>query len=462
MTAALLLARAGHRVAIFEHSAKLGGLWASRLDPDGFFRGDNSCKVYQRGYHTAPALFRLIGTDWREHFVPRYDLTTDWLRQFTADSSWRDLAILAGAWSKSRLGLGEYHRISVLEFMTTQRLSEPCQAWMRATALGGIAGTLQMTMWEFFHRLGSNMSAILQWESCPLYWNARPPNAPGGFVALWQAALEERGVAVHTQTTITAISTDEDRVRLEDGEGSMHEADAVFLAIPPPALGRLLAASPDRITEGLGQSSSSMRAYLQESRYEHLGISWFFDRALPTDLPLGGHNVRRGWFPILVQHDQYRAWLRPPAVSVVVGSVALDTAFRHHRLGSLACEHTPETLAAILWEDERLVDPTLPEPIDVEITGLSSATQIVQRGPLPIAVEGANIFLATNLHGQAPYFTASLESAIQAGAIAARRFEPAIESLPMGPRSARPLPWSVPDRAEPGNAPRRGTSHATP
>jgi len=62
MTAALLLARRGHKVSIYESQDGLGGLWASRLDKDGYYRGDNSCKVYQQTYHTAPALFELIGT----------------------------------------------------------------------------------------------------------------------------------------------------------------------------------------------------------------------------------------------------------------------------------------------------------------------------------------------------------------------------------------------------------------
>ncbi len=35
MTAALLLARSGHRVRLFERASELGGLWATRLDADG-------------------------------------------------------------------------------------------------------------------------------------------------------------------------------------------------------------------------------------------------------------------------------------------------------------------------------------------------------------------------------------------------------------------------------------------
>ena len=433
MTAALLLARSGHRVSLYERDVQLGGLWASQLDADGWFRGDNSCKVYQSSYHTTPALLRLIGTDWRAHFTRRHDLTTDWLRPFFADCSWRDRAILGGAWLRHRAGLGRFRALSVTEFLATRGLSERCCAWMRATALGGIAGTLRMTMWEFFHRMGSNAREILRGADGPLYWNRQPPNAPGGFVTLWREALEALGIHVHTGATITGLSPGAKPrgVRLHMGGDSV-QADAAFLAVPPPALARLLAASADPIAEGFGLDRAGLRAHLAASVYEHIGISWFFDRPLPTDLPLGGHNVRRGWHPILVQHAQYRSLLRPPAVSVVVGSVAVDTDFRHHRLGTLAREHSAEALARILWEDERRVDPTLPEPIDVTITGTSSATQVVARGPLPLSAAGADVFLATNLHGLAPYFTASLEAAIQAGAIAASAFDSTVEHLPMG------------------------------
>lgn len=94
MTAALLLARADHRVVIFEHGKELGGLWAAHLHSDGYFLGENSCKVYQSTYRSAPALFRMLGTEWAAHFTERHDLGSHWLTPFIADSSWPDLAKL--------------------------------------------------------------------------------------------------------------------------------------------------------------------------------------------------------------------------------------------------------------------------------------------------------------------------------------------------------------------------------
>lgn len=443
MTAALLLARAGHRVTLYERADHLGGLWASHLDDDGWFLGDNSCKVYQSTYHSTPALFELIGTRWQDHFVARHDLSVDWLQPFVAACTWRDRRIIVGAYLRHRVGLGRYHEISVAEFLQEQRISEGCQAWMRATALGGIAGTLRMTMWEFFHRIGTNVIGILKSVDDPLYWNAQPPNSPDGFVTVWRGALEAAGVEVQTGATISGLSPRPDSrgVIAATRDGEHHEVDALFLAVPPPALGALLGESDPAIAGGFGLRGAALDGYLRESLYEHLGVAWFFDQPLPRDLPLGGHNVRRGWHPILVQHDQYREQLRPPAVSVVTGSIALDTDFLHHRLGTRASEHSFEELAAIVWDDERRVDPGLPEASGVELTGLSNATQIVRAGPLPIALEERDVFLATNLHGEAPYFTASLESAIQAGAIAAARFDAAVERLPTGAAPPRPSPW---------------------
>ena len=140
--------------------------------------------------------------------------------------------------------------------------------------------------------------------------------------------------------------------------------------------------------------------------------------------------MRRGWHPILVQYSQYSRYLRPPAVTSVIASVSLDTDFLHPRLGTRARDHAPDDLARILWEDERLVDPTLPEPISTHLYGLSNATQIVRHGPLRIKSSCAEVYVATSLNGQAPYFTASLESAIQAGNAAAIAFDPKVERLP--------------------------------
>ncbi|MBW2464994.1 MAG: hypothetical protein JRH11_25315 [Deltaproteobacteria bacterium] len=206
-------------------------------------------------------------------------------------------------------------------------------------------------------------------------------------------------------------------------------------------MAKLLGRSEDFFTCGFGLAPRDLENYLGESQYRHLGMSWFFDRSFERDLPLGGHNVRRGWHPILVQHAQYRDYLRPPATTVVVGSLAVHTDFPHHRLGTLASDHAPSELADLLWEDERRLDPSLPKPIRTVVFGSTSATQIVGRGPLPVKMRGADVYLATNLHGRAPYFTASLEAAIQAGAIAAQHHDATVERLPMGAPARGGLPW---------------------
>ncbi len=426
MTAALLLARAGHRVVIFEHERELGGLWAANLDSDGCFLGENSCKVYQSTYRSAPALFRMLGTEWAAHFTGRHDLDSHWLSPFIADSSWLDLAKLGGAFFQHLVGIRAYRHVSVAEFLASNHISDGCQAWMSATALGGVSGTLNMTMWELFHRLRSNLNSLFLRESGVLHWNAQPPNSPEGFVTAWRRALDRAGVEVRTGTVVVGLSG---AIDIETASHEKENFDAVFLAVPPRAMARVLAGSPE-IGGSFGHPLHAVQTVLQESVYEHYGLSWTFDRDFPKDLPLGGNNVRRGWHPILVQYSQYRQYLRPPAVTSVIASISLDTDFLHPRLGTRARDHAPDDLARILWEDERLVDPTLPEPISTHRYGLSNATQIVRHGPLRIKSSIAEIYVATNLNGQAPYFTASLESAIQGGNAAAIAFDPKVERLP--------------------------------
>ncbi len=436
MTTSLLLARAGHQVTLLERGRELGGLWACVLDADGFYRCENSCKVYQSSYHTSPALFEMIGTRWQEHFVPRHDLTTDWLRPFLADCSRLDLAKLSLSFARHVAGAKTYRDVSVGDYLEQRGMSEACKAWMRATALGGITGTLRMTMWELFHRLESNVGAVLAGERGVLHWNAQPPNSPHGFLTFWVAALRRAGVRVETGCGVRSISrdgSDPSRLLIESDAGERREARAVFLALPPPAMSQLLAACPDEIAGAFGRPFTRLERVLRESVYSHLGVTWTFDRELPRALPLGGHNVRRGWHPIVIEHPQYRDHLRPPGVTAVVGSVSVNTDLVHPRLGTVAGDHSHEELARILWEDERRVDPSLPEPIATAIYGVSSATQIVGHGPLPVRARGLPIYVATQLNGAAPYFTASLESAIQAGAAAAAAFDPRVERLPTGP-----------------------------
>jgi hypothetical protein len=290
-----------------------------------------------------------------------------------------------------------------------------------------------MTMWELFHRLRGNLASVLFGANAPLHWNAQPPNSKDGFVTLWRNELQRLGVELRAGCGVTALSSadggEHGSVEFETAGGSRCVADALFLAIPPPALSRLLLQSGLGVAEGFGHDRERLRAMLAESAYEHLGLAWFFDRELQADLPLGGHNVRRNWYPILVQHSQYRKYLRAPAATVVVGSLSLETEFVHERLGTRARDHTPEQLARILWDDERRADPTLPEPIGHHVFGLSNASQIVRHGPLPMKAGAAPVYLATSLNGHSRYFTASLESAIQSAAAAAAAFDPRVERL---------------------------------
>ena len=206
-----------------------------------------------------------------------------------------------------------------------------------------------------------------------------------------------------------------------------------YITMQQKAMSKLLKASHNVVAEAFGLKRHELQGYFDESVYSHLGFTLFFDCPIPNGIPLGGNNVRSGWHAILVEHDQYLPNLRPPAVTVIVASIAMDSGFKHHRLGTTPMEHTHEEIARILWDDEMAADSRLPDYIDLEIMGMSSATQIVGRGPLPaVATSGLPVVLATNIHGEAPYFTASLESAIQAGNIAAAKLDPKVEQLPSG------------------------------
>ncbi len=406
------------------------------MDTDGFFESENSCKVFQSSYSTSPALLKLIGTKWESHFIPRHNLRQEWLRPFLANCSTSDRIKLLSAFLLNISHLKSYRTESVYEFLDKHNFSEPFREWMRATALGGITGTMQMTMWELFHRFRHNLSSIFFNRSDQLYWNAEPPNSPSGFITKWHEALEGHGVQIITNCEVNAISQSgngngaEHSIIINTSDGSRHEAEAVFLSVPPPALSRLLRKSHPSIAQGWGHPVEKLWNVLEESVYEHVGISWSFDQAFQNDLPLGGHGVRRGWYPILVQFSQYGNYLRPPSKTIVIGSVSLKTDFKHNRIGTLARSHDPHELARIIWADEKLADPTLPDPVSVKIYGNSSASQIVRFGPLPVKNAHLPIYLATNINGKSPYFTASLESAIQAGNAAARAFDKRVLQLP--------------------------------
>lgn len=434
MTTALLLAKKGHEVTIFEKEKELGGLWSSRFDSEGFFDSENSCKVYQSSYRTSPALFELINTTWQAHFVSRHDLKKEWLRPFIADTTFADQRMLAKAFLLYLTGLKSYKTVSVADFLEQNDFSEACRSWIRATALGGVTGTLRMTVWELFHRARFNMPSIFSSGPDTLYWNAQPPNSPAGFVSKWRDELERLGVTIKLDCSVTDLvrieSAPREQIAILTSDRERHVADAAFIGLPPPQILRLLGNSHPSFFEGWGPKVEDLPAVLTSSVYEHVGIAWTFDREFEKDLPLGGHSVRSGWYPILVQYPQFKEYLRSPGRTVVTGSLSLQTDLRHPRLGTLAREHGAEDLADILWADQQLADPSLPDPIAVKIYGNSAATQIVEHGTLAVKNEKAPLYLATHMNGMSPYFTSSLESTIQAGSAAAFAFDKGVIRLP--------------------------------
>jgi predicted NAD/FAD-dependent oxidoreductase len=370
MTSALLLARAGHKVTLLEGSSELGGLWATKMS-DGNYQGENSCKVYQDSYHTAPALFEMIGVDWKDHFHARHDLRSDWIFPFLKDCSAKDIAKISWAFGRFKSGARDYKDLSVEDWLHNNKVSESCQSWLRATALGGITGTLKMTVWEMLYRFSANMKAVADQKK--LHWNRQPPNAKTGFIPIWQRALNDTGIEIHLNARVKGINKNTEALSVALTDGRSFKSDSVFLALPPPALAKVLHSSDDEIAMGFGHSRESLKTVLAESTYEHLGITWFFNTPLQNDLPLGGHNVREGWHPILVQHSQYEPYLKD-AVTSVVASVSLDTDFVHPFHGTKTSEHSFEEIAQILWEDEQRKDPGLHNPSSFQVYGRSTAT----------------------------------------------------------------------------------------
>lgn len=161
--------------------------------------------MFEQAYVTAPALFRMLGMDWRDHFVARHCLARDWLRPMLGEFSARDMAVMGAVGALCASRLETCHEVSVGELLASGKLSDRAAAWLRATALGGIAGTLRMTVWELCQRVFVSPDALLLRSPEPLYWYARPANLPGGFVHVWVGALRAAGGQLHVAARVTAV-----------------------------------------------------------------------------------------------------------------------------------------------------------------------------------------------------------------------------------------------------------------
>ena len=321
--------------------------------------------------------------------------------------------------------------MNMKEFCNKYNISEKSKKYLYSTALGGISGTLNMTPYEFIKRSLETSTVINNLLDIPSFflWSKIPHNSKNGFVTKWTNALINNKVQIQTNYEVTQIRQVDKGVLINNID---EKFDKIILSIPPVQLKNLLNNSPmvSKQIQSL-KKNINLNKYFSESNYTHLGITYFFEEEIKNKLPLGGHTfLKKGWVPILKEYRPLKPFLKRKYNTTVVSSISLKSNFKHHRLNTYPNEHTHDEIAHIIWKDQQMIDASLPDFKEYYIYGLSNATQITKYGNLPIFLT-KDIILGNNLHGKSPYFTASLETAIQCGYIGAFNIDDSIINLPM-------------------------------
>lgn len=228
------------------------------------------------------------------------------------------------------------------------------------------------------------------------------------FVPAAQRALSVAGSSLHCDARVEALLWDQGRVAgVVLADGRQLQADQVVLALPPPALARLLAQAPQAALQRLATRAGYFRPAPYCSTYV-----WF-------DRPIGRERFwARAWSPQGLNTDFYDLSCIRPALHGAASVVACNA------IGPQARED---------WPDERIVAGTL-EEIALCVPAARQARVLharVHRTPLAIpqprpGSEALRPSVDTGVPGLwlagdwiATALPCSMESAARAGALAA-------------------------------------------
>ncbi|OKI52960.1 FAD-dependent oxidoreductase [Micromonospora sp. CB01531] len=272
MSAAVVLAERGVAVTVLEAAPALGGrlgAWPEEL-PDGTRRNEHGFHAFFRQYYNWRSILRRV--DPALGFlkpVPGYPvLSADWpAEEFGRLPSAPPANLLALLLRSPSLRLADL-RVMDRDAALPLLAYDPVSTWAEfdERTADELLASLRLPdraramLFEVFSHSFFNheaeMSAAEMIAQFHFYLLGNPEglafDAPDEdyAMAIWAPLtrhLRRHGGQVHTGVTVTRLDRAADGWRVNTADGASHDAGHVVLAVDPPALARLVAASPDLV-----------------------------------------------------------------------------------------------------------------------------------------------------------------------------------------------------------------------
>jgi monoamine oxidase len=147
---------------------------------------------------------------------------------------------------------------------------------------------------------------------------ARVAGGYGALIGFLAAECRDHGVAVHFDSAVSAIETDDGKVRVRCGNGDVHAGDAVILTVPVPLLKEILLPSDEReraaAAEDIGFGNVIKILLRFEARW------WIEQRKELADLTflLSDAKIPVWWTQQPLEHPVLTGWFGGPKTEAMV------------------------------------------------------------------------------------------------------------------------------------------------
>lgn len=408
LTLATLLARSDIRIAIIDSNSDIGGCHrVTRSGPERLFT-EHSPRIYSSSFANAINILKFVGVDFYRVFVPykfnAVDAVVDAVSHFTMrEIMWLFVGFLYPA-----------SRETMLEYITRHQFSAAAIDYIdRLCVFTEGCGADRMPIREFME--------LINYQSGVLY-EPRVPNDTGIFSSWKKHLVDHPNVDIILNTDVTGLLKVGDHITgVALADGAVLTAGRYVLALPPPAIARLL----PEFTE-----------WSRKTQY-NVDIAATFHWDTQLTLPAVWGFPSSEWAVVHIVMSDYMADFGDTAgIKTVISAVVTRTNTASSATGLTANE--TDTSAALLSEILRQLRykfPDLPEPtyavLNPNIARMENMWTNSDSGYVSTVEDmkmesktADNLFIVGKQNGASNRVFTSMESAVTNAIAAANQLEP--------------------------------------
>jgi NAD(P)-binding Rossmann-like domain len=443
LTLAWLLSRHGNRCAIIEREKQIGGCHSVRRGPNGEF-AEHGPRVYSSTYTTLARLVRDMGSDFDKLFTPYKFAVSTIGNKTVSNMAWWEVLRIASAYIQCIFMPAGYKAQSMRDF-TRDFTPGTIDYIDRVCRLTDGAGLDNYSAYKFLQII--NQNGLYQ------FYQPREPNDKGIF-ALFERELSRHGVDIFLGesaeeiltdvgisadvgittantdvgiNTASTVNTHPKVVGLKTSSRTL-KSPCVILAIPPPAIGKIVGAGKDHRDLFAPESGNKLAEWISANTYnDYITITYQWNSDIQITSVWGFPETEWGVASVVLSDYFSDAGQKSGDKTIIsAGITRVDTTCN----GKTARECSDDELIAETFRQLRVVYPNLPKYdsaiIGSRIGGDSAYIQgATDPSYLPAQSRVVNgLYNLGTQNGKSQYSFTSMETAVVNATALAHELEP--------------------------------------